>query len=172
VALAQRREQRKEMLMQMASMPRMQQGMPQGQAFMRAGGPMPGQMYGAMPMMYPGPNMGARGGAPFPMMGMPQGGRGGMPQGGRGGMPQGFMGVPRNGGYPPQMGMQGYPMQQPMGGGPMQGQQQPRQPRKAQGQQQQQRPGAPAAGRGAPQGGARQQQPGQVSGSNVEVVGD
>lgn len=88
VALAMRGDVRRTMLAQSHSAARNQMSMARGQ-------PMPGapQMYGAVPMMYPGslPPNGARG-APYPMPMM-------MP--GRGGLPRGpIQGYPRGQAYP------------------------------------------------------------------------
>eukprot|EP00615_Pteridomonas_danica_P006266 CAMPEP_0114356456 /NCGR_PEP_ID=MMETSP0101-20121206/20984_1 /TAXON_ID=38822 ORGANISM="Pteridomonas danica, Strain PT" /NCGR_SAMPLE_ID=MMETSP0101 /ASSEMBLY_ACC=CAM_ASM_000211 /LENGTH=694 /DNA_ID=CAMNT_0001498915 /DNA_START=30 /DNA_END=2114 /DNA_ORIENTATION=+ len=111
VALAQRKDQRKEMLSQ-AHMSR-QGGMQTGPGGPR--GPMhAGQMYGGVPMMYqqgmqpPRGNYGMQ-----PMMMQGGGGRGGMPQGGRGGVAPQFAqrGQPYQMGYgqPMHMGPNGQP---------------------------------------------------------------
>jgi polyadenylate-binding protein len=183
VALAQRRDQRKEMLNQSLMQgggPRggqaggMQQGMggPGGMGGPR--GPMPGQMYGAVPMMYQNQGMGGGPGGRGPY-GMPMG----MMPRGPGGM-QGGRGMPGGGGYggpggprgPYQQGPGGY-MQPGMGGGPMgpNGQQTPRQ-RRANNQQQRQQ-GGPAGSPGGGKGGAqnmRQQQQGAQGQVSVESL--
>uniref|UniRef100_A0A7S2SSK9 Polyadenylate-binding protein n=1 Tax=Rhizochromulina marina TaxID=1034831 RepID=A0A7S2SSK9_9STRA len=105
VTLAQRREQRREMLSQA------HHGGARGAMSMPRGMPMPGQMYGAMPMMYQG-MPGGRGPYGMPMM-MP--GRG-MPRGPAMAYPRGTPAyqVPV---YPNAGPMQGGPMQQAQGGG-------------------------------------------------------
>mmetsp|Transcript_4970 Transcript_4970/g.10452 ORF Transcript_4970/g.10452 Transcript_4970/m.10452 type:complete len:753 (+) Transcript_4970:197-2455(+) len=167
VALAQRRDQRKEMLMQshMTGAPR--GGMPQGGMGGPGGpgggmpgqarGPMPGQMYGAVPMMYQNQGMGpqgARGPYGMPMGMMPRGP--GMAQGGNRGMPGGGYGGPGGPRGPYQQGPGGY-MQPGMGGpmGPGGQAGQPRQQRRANNNQQRQGQGpagSPGGGKGAQQG--------------------
>jgi polyadenylate-binding protein len=148
VALAQRREQRREMLSQTLAR------VPAGAMPMGGGprGPMPGQMYGAVPMMYQA--MGGRGGqqqgGPYGMPAMMMGGKG-MPRGGP--MPYGQ----QRGPYPMQGGYPGGMPNQMMG--PNNGQQ----PRQRRNNNQQQRGGG-AQGKGGQQmrQGAPQGQ-GQVS---------
>jgi polyadenylate-binding protein len=144
VALAQRRDQRHEMLSQ--SLLRGPAGpMPAGGGGPR--GPMPGHMYGAVPMMYQ--TMGGRGGQQGGPYGMPMmpGGKG-MGRGPGGPMPYaqrgaGGPGYPMQGGYPG-----GMPGQMMPGG---QQQQQPRQRNGRQGREGQGGRGAQGAGKGGQQ---------------------
>jgi len=154
VALAQRRDQRNEMLSQT-----LVRG-PAGAMPMGGGprGPMPGQMYGAVPMMYQ--TMGGRGGqqqgGPYGMPAMMMGGKG-MPRGGPGGpMQYGQRGpYPMPGSYPGGMPNQ---MMGPNG----------QQPRQRRNNNQQQR-GAQGGGKGGQQ--MRQGAPqGQVSLSFVALM--